>query len=396
MCIYNVTNVFRRNNMLLSREEWINSNFNQKDEYLELAERAFDILNANMYEADSGYLWSPYRCLTPGNNKFRGIWNWDSAFHAIGLARWDTELAKENILGFLKFQKEDGMLPDVIRENGEIVDKYSKPPIFAWATEILFSRGADKDFVNEVYPKLVLNAQWWEKNRLYEGLFFYDSADKDSEQYQLHVQYETGWDNSARWDYPANEYWAIDLNCFMVMCYTSLSNLALIIENKEDSLKWQKKSNDLSSLINEKMWSKENKWYSDVNRFTNEISDTLTPASFMPLYIKIASEEQADSMRHIAENNFKCQMPTVSFDNKAYSNDYWRGPTWLNVAYFAAKGLRNYNFEVAEKIKKSILDMCDGNKDGIYENYNSITLEGQYCNRFGWSCVFILEFILNF
>lgn len=382
--------------MLLSKEEWIKSNFNQNDKYLELSERAFDILNANMYAADAGYLWSPYRCLTPCNNKFRGIWNWDSAFHAIGLARWDTELAKENILGFLKFQKEDGMLPDVIRENGEIVDKYSKPPVFAWATEILFSRGADKDFVNEVYPKLVLNAQWWEKNRLYEGLFFYDSADKDSEQYQLHVQYETGWDNSARWDYPANEYWAIDLNCFMVMCYTSLSNLALIIENKEDSLKWQKKSNDLSSLINEKMWSKENKWYSDVNRFTNEISDTLTPASFMPLYIKIASEEQADSMRHIAENNFKCQMPTVSFDNKAYSNDYWRGPTWLNVAYFAAKGLRNYNFEVAEKIKKSILDMCDGNKDGIYENYNSITLEGQYCNRFGWSCVFILEFILNF
>lgn len=388
--------MFRRNDMLLSKEEWIKSNFNQNDKYLELSERAFDILNANMYAADAGYLWSPYRCLTPDNNKFRGIWNWDSAFHAIGLARWDTELAKENILGFLKFQKEDGMLPDVIRENGEIVDKYSKPPVFAWATEILFSRGADKDFVNEVYPKLVLNAQWWEKNRLYEGLFFYDSADKDSEQYQLHVQYETGWDNSARWDYPANEYWAIDLNCFMVMCYTSLSNLALIIENKEDSLKWQKKSNDLSSLINEKMWSKENKWYSDVNRFTNEISDTLTPASFMPLYIKIASEEQADSMRHIAENNFKCQMPTVSFDNKAYSNDYWRGPTWLNVAYFAAKGLRNYNFEVAEKIKKSILDMCDGNKDGIYENYNSITLEGQYCNRFGWSCVFILEFILNF
>ena len=396
MCIYNVTNVFRRNNMLLSREEWINSNFNQKDEYLELAERAFDILNANMYEADSGYLWSPYRCLTPGNNKFRGIWNWDSAFHAIGLSRWDTELAKESILGFLKFQKADGMLPDVIRENGEIVDKYSKPPVFAWATEVIYNRGADIEFVKEVYPKLVLNTLWWETNRLYEGLFFYDSKDKECEQYQLHVQYETGWDNSVRWDYPANEYWAIDLNCFMVMCYKSLANLAMITDNEEDSLKWQKKSVDLSNLINEKMWSRENKWYSDVNRFTDEISDALTPASFMPLYVEIASEEQAEAMRCIAENNFKCQMPTVSFDNKGYSNDYWRGPTWLNVAYFAAKGLKNYGFEVAEKIKKSILDMCDSNKDGIYENYNSITLEGQYCNRFGWSCVFILEFLLNF
>ena len=89
-------------------------------------------------------------------------------------------------------------------------------------------------------------------------------------------------------------------------------------------------------------------------------------------------------------------MPTVSFDNKCFSNDYWRGPTWLNVAYFAAKGLKNYRFDVADKIKSSIIDMCNDNKDGIYENYDSITLKGQYCNCFGWSCVFILEFLLNF
>jgi hypothetical protein len=86
----------------------------------------------------------------------------------------------------------------------------------------------------------------------------------------------------------------------------------------------------------------------------------------------------------------------LNSENAAFSDDYWRGPTWLNVAYFAAKGLKNYGFSVADTIQKSILDMCAQDKDGIYENYNSITGKGQYCNRFGWSCVFIFEFLLDF
>ena len=385
-----------RRAMLINKEDFLKKNFSPESEYFALAERAYDILMENIYPADGGYLWSPYRCLTPGSNKFRGIWNWDSAFHAIALSRWDTELSKESILGFMKFQKADGMLPDVIRENGEIVDAYSKPPVFAWASKILYDRGADEKFLHEVYPKLAANARWWEENRCYNGLFYYDSADKDNEKYLLHVQYETGWDNSPRWDAPANEYWAIDLNCFMLLCYRALSEIAKILQVASDASEWARKGEVLTERINEKLWCKEKRHYSDANRFTERISDTLSPASFMPLYAGIASSKQAEAMEKIAENNFRSMMPTVSFDNPSFSNDYWRGPTWLNVAYFAAKGLKNYGFPVADRIKKSILDMCKNDEGGIYENYDSLTMKGQYCNRFGWSCVFILEFLLNF
>jgi glycogen debranching enzyme len=116
----------------------------------------------------------------------------------------------------------------------------------------------------------------------------------------------------------------------------------------------------------------------------------------MPLYIEIASDAQAQSMRDIAVERFDSKMPTVSFDNPSYSNDYWRGPTWLNVAYFAAKGLKHYGFSVAEDIKDSILNMCFADTRGIFENYDSKTGKGLCCNHFSWSAVFILEFILNF
>lgn len=379
----------------MTREEWkvFSEKFGERDS--ELLMRTYDTLMGNVYE-DNGYLWSPYRCVTPGKTTFPGIWNWDSAFHAIGISRWDTELAKESILGFIQFQKENGIFPDLVYENGEVISSYTKPPVFAWATEILYKRTNDKAFIEEVYPKLCFNEEFWRNYRCYEGLFFYDADDKEADDYITRVRYESGWDNSVRWDDGITEYWAIDLNCFMVMFYRSLSYLANELGLSDDVSKWNKREEELVSLINEKMWDNENKYYADTNRFTSKVSSALSPASFMPLFVEIASTEQAEAMAEIATNVFKEKMPTVPVESDAYSNDYWRGPTWLNVAYFAAKGLKNYNLPVADRIKENILNMCHNEKGGIYENYDSVTGKGLYCDHFSWSSVFINEFILNF
>jgi putative isomerase len=361
----------------------------------DLAVRAYQTLMNNVYPRE-GYLWSPFRCVSPGRGNFRGIWNWDSAFHAAGLARWDTELAKESILGFLQFQREDGLLPDVIRENGTIVTGFGKPPLFAWAAERIFRADGDASFLEAVYAPLSRNAAFWETERFDKGLFFYDADDKESEDYLIRVKYESGWDNSVRWDDGITEYYAVDLNCFMVMFYRSMASIASVLQKETESLTWRSKAEALSVLINQKLWDVENHWYADANRYTGKVSSVLTPASFMPLYIEIASDAQAQSMRDIAVERFDSKMPTVSFDNPSYSNDYWRGPTWLNVAYFAAKGLKHYGFSVAEDIKDSILNMCFADTRGIFENYDSKTGKGLCCNHFSWSAVFILEFILNF
>lgn len=360
----------------------------------ELLIRSKSILTDNIYEKD-GYPWSPYRCITPGKTEFDGIWNWDSAFHAVGVSRWDTELAKESILGFLKFQREDGLLPDVIWESGEFENRYTKPPVFAWATKEIYQRDNDIDFLNNVYPALKKNAEFYMRERSCNGLFFYDSDDKDSNDYITHVKWESGWDNSVRWDNKITEYYAIDLNCFMVMTFRSLQFIATELGLSSDIEFWHNEGINLSLLINERMWSTENGYYADACKSTGAISEVLTPASFMPLFIEIATTEQAKAMKKIAEEKFDCKMPTVSFDNPEYSNDYWRGPTWLNVAYFAAKGLKNYNFDVADKIKENILNMCYNEHNGIFENYDSITGRGLCCDHFSWSCVFIAEFILN-
>lgn len=388
--------------MNLSKEEWLAQNNSIDETEKQLLELAYTIFMKNVYEAE-GYPWSPYRCISPARcfdevkSCFKGIWNWDSAFHAVGVSRWDTALARECLLGFMQFQKESGLFPDVIFEDGRKADTFSKPPLLGWACEIVYKREKDLDFLKKVYPMLVKNEAYWMEKRCDNGLLHYDAEDsRDDPDYELHVRYESGWDNSVRWDQAIVDLWPIDLNCFMVMNYRSVNYMAKELGLFQDAEKWNRKAEELSHRINEKLWDPEKNVYTDANRRTGEHSSVLSPASFMPLYIGIADEKRATYMAEIAETRFEGKMPTVSFDNPEYSTDYWRGPTWLNVAYFAAKGLKDYHFPVADRIKKSILEMCSLDKEHIYENYDSRTQKGLCCDHFSWSCVFVIEFILNF
>lgn len=381
--------------MHLSKEEWFSAYPAATEQEKELLCRAYDTLMGNVYPRE-GYPWSPYRLITPGKPRFPGVWNWDTAFHSVGVSRWDTELAKEGIRGFLQFQGKDGILPDVVFEDGRVVDLYSKPPVFAWATGIVYQRDPDRTFLQEVYPKLVLNERFWREKRCYDGLFFYDSADGD----EKHIRFESGWDNAVRWDHFIGDFWPIDLNCFMVMAYDALAFLAKELNLPAEE--WLAKKERLSARINQRLWN--GQYYADTNRYTEKCSPVLTPASFMPLYVGIATMEQAEKMAKIAADpqKFNSNMPTVSYDDPGYCTDYWRGPVWLNVAYFAAKGLKNYGFSVADAIRSNILELCYQEKNGIYENYDSIRKQGANvgkkgicCNCFGWSSVFIIEFILG-
>ena len=69
---------------------------------------------------------------------------------------------------------------------------------------------------------------------------------------------------------------------------------------------------------------------------------------------------------------------------------YGCGPTSI------ANILKNYGFDSADKIKNTILKWCSDEKRGIFENYDSITGRGMFCDCFSWSAAFIIEFILNF
>lgn len=58
----------------------------------DLLRRAQATILGNLVE---GKAWAPYLGVMPSLGSYRGVWNWDSAFHAAALSLWDPKLARD-------------------------------------------------------------------------------------------------------------------------------------------------------------------------------------------------------------------------------------------------------------------------------------------------------------
>jgi putative isomerase len=382
----------------MTKTEWLNqyiSKLSSRD--IALLSRAYDILADNTIQGND-MPWGDAPAISPWSGSTAGLWNWDSVFHAMTVARYDSDLAKSCIDSFAMFQKESGLLPDVIYPNGKIEDNYSKPPVFAWGVLEVYKETDDLEFLNRNYERAVKYEGFWRTYRFDNGLFYYSAQENPERADYEHPRWESGWDNSPRWDIaPIVDIYPIDLNCFMVLYYRSMAEMAEILG--KDASTWKAREIALTKEIEERLYNDAINAYVDRNRKTGEYSTVLTPASFMPLFIGIASKERASAMNNLArdESKFYPGMPSVSYDDQGYTNYYWRGPTWLNIAFFAIKGLDDYGFkDTADEMKEFLLNMCYNGLPYIYENYDTKTQQGKSHNLFSWSAAFIIEFVLEF
>jgi len=382
--------------LLKTKEEWLTqyqSRCDQKE--LTLLGAAYDILKGNTIEAPDAP-WGPDPVISPWMGEKAGIWNWDSAFHAITVSRYDERLAKSCVDSFVKFMLPNGLLPDVIRIGGNVVDNFSKPPVMAWAVQTVFERTRDMDFLRRNYQALEKNAGFWERYRMDRGLFF-NSAQKDPyAKNSLHPRYESGWDNSPRWDNGIVNLWGIDLNCYMALFYRSMAKMARYLGL--DGREWQRKEGELARLIEHWLFDESQQVYTDLDRQTGEFSHVLSPSSFLPLFVGVASQAHADAMHKLARDpkKFYPAMPSVTYDSPFFSQSYCRGPSWLHVGYFAVQGLWDYGFtETALEIRRYLLDMVyDELPNGLFENYDPISRKGGSNPTFSWSAAFVIELIL--
>lgn len=366
-----------------------------------LLERAKNTLLANLVvpsEKTANPLpWHPWRGICPSPTTYFGVWNWDSAFHAIGVAHWDIELAREQIRIFLQAQLPSGGLPDVFYADGRKVEAFGKPPVMPWATAILDRLAPDDAFLREAYDRFIAYERHWRRDRGGDehGLFHYDSLTTDPAQKLIETKYESGWDDSVRWDAGIYTVWPVDLNSYMVLLYDALAYMAERLG--EPAWPWRDRGRELAARINDRLFDARDGVYKDYDFGRGMFSPVLSPACFVPLYARFAPPERAASMARLAADpaKFYPGMPTVSYDNPEYTNFFWRGPTWLNTAYFALKGLRFYGHNVASDCRDTILNWCAANEDHIYEYYDSRTGQGLGAQQFSWSAVFIIEFILN-
>ena len=372
-----------------------------KPEYDRIAVKAVVTLISNWRTHRGGLL---HEGIVPSHAAyyFVGFWAWDTWRFSAALAKFDPELAKDNIRAMFDYQQPDGMIIDCIyTDPAENNARDSKPPLVSWAVDEIFTHTNDTAFISEMYPQLMAYYKWWYNKRDHNrnGMCEYGSTDGTLEA----AAWESGMDNAIRFDDAkmlknngAEDAWSmdqesVDLNAYLALECKLLKKFASILGVTFDGP-------DYSSQVADYFFDKEKGFFFDRRLKDGSFIQEPGCEAYTPLWTEVATADQVKAMLPLLTDTAKFStyipFPTVAADNPKYNpRGYWRGPIWLDQTYFAIRGLRNYGYnKMADEYTPQVFDRLQGLKEGapIHENYGTHTGELLKAPHFSWSSSHLL------
>ena len=372
-----------------------------KPEYDRIAVKAVVTLISNWRTHRGGLL---HEGIVPSHAAyyFVGFWAWDTWRFSAALAKFDPELAKDNIRAMFDDQQPDVMILDCIyTDPAENNARDSKPPLVSWAVDEIFTHTNDTAFISEMYPQLMAYYKWWYNKRDHNrnGMCEYGSTDGTLEA----AAWESGMDNAIRFDDAkmlknngAEDAWSmdqesVDLNAYLALECKLLKKFASILGVTFDGP-------DYSSQVADYFFDKEKGFFFDRRLKDGSFIQEPGCEAYTPLWTEVATADQVKAMLPLLTDTAKFStyipFPTVAADNPKYNpRGYWRGPIWLDQTYFAIRGLRNYGYnKMADEYTLQVFDRLQGLKEGapIHENYGTHTGELLKAPHFSWSSSHLL------
>lgn len=347
-------------------------------------------------------------------NDFNGVWSWDTWKQAVATAFFDADLAANQIRGMFCYQNEAGMVADVIYyDRSENNWRDTKPPLASWAVWETYRAGGDIDFLRELYPKLVKYHQWWYRFRDHDadGLAEYGSTDGT----KIAAAWESGMDNAIRFDESvmlqnAEHAWSlnqesVDLNSYLYAEKRILANIARELGLASEAAVYDGEAETLKAQIRTQMFDTSSGYFYDLLIDGSEFVLVQGPEGWAPLWTGVATTEQALAVARVMldENKFATTMPfpTVAADHPSFQpiGGYWRGPVWLDQAYFGTLALHRAGLaDEAQGLRKRLVFNASGLLDQkpIYENYVPTTGQGIEAPHFSWSAAHYLMLLADY
>lgn len=342
-----------------------------------------------------------------------GFWSWDSWKQAAALALFAPRLAEDNVRALFDYQVADGMVPDVIYpDKADDNWRDTKPPLATWAVLKIYAATGDKRFLAEMYDKLARYHRWWFSNRdhAHDGLAEYGSTDGT----RIAAKWESGMDDAARFDditmlkngphaWSMNQE-AVDLNAYLYQDAMGLAQIAGDLGNADAQRRWSERAAAMKAKIQQCFFDKKLGYFFDVELPGHGFVKTFGPEGWIPLWTGAATQEQANAVARVLRDPRKFDtfmpFPTLAADDPRFApvTGYWRGPVWLDQAYFGVAGLWRYGFNVeADNMALRLVRNAKGlaGQAPIYENYDPLTGNGQNSRNFSWSAASYILLLLQ-
>ena len=393
--------------------------------------RKSDIVNDN-----SSLLPLPKPYIVPGG-RFREIYYWDSYFTMLGLAVSNRFDLIENMLDNFKFLIDTyGHIPN---GNRTYYLGRSQPPYFALMVDLLHEKMGDR-----IYRKYLTAMQkeynWWmdgEKNvtvkaphrrivKMNDGSilnrYFDDVKAPRQESYiqdvetaktyrgkegmaftNLRAGAESGWDFSSRWFADTNhintiettDIIPVDLNCLLYAYENILSKAAKAKGLQSKATAYSQKGAKRKAAILALCWNSDKHYFFDYQFKSNQTTNRWSLAGVLPLFVHIATKEQAGYIKERIEQTFIKDGGVVT--TPYHTHQQWDAPNgWAPLQYLTIKGLVNYDYNSTAKLIAdrwmAVNETVYANTGKMLEKYNVEDIHllsggGEYPTQdgFGWS-----------
>jgi alpha,alpha-trehalase len=389
---------------------------------------------------DRGSLFAlPYTYEVPGG-RFNEQFYWDSYFIMLGLkteGNWRRieDMVKNCAYMIRKF----GFIPTA---NRTYFVTRSQPPFFSQMVRLLAEHKGKRVLV-EYLPYLLAEYRFWMKGRLHlekaehrafarlvelkDGSLmnrYFDNKiaprpeslredtttaqqtrGHNSNRLFLHLRAaaESGWDFSSRWlDDPQDlhtihtaDIVPVDLNCLLYLLETTIADAYKALWQPLSAHRFRKLAERRKKATLRYCWSKKHEFFTDYNFQRGRKTGALSLAGVFPLYVGIATNEQAALVAERIERDFL--KPGGVVTTLAETNQQWDAPNgWAPLQWVTIEGLRRYGYdELAETIRKRWLKLNEHvykTHHKMIEKYNVVDVEklgggGEYQlqDGFGWT-----------
>lgn len=347
---------------------------------------------------------------------FHGFWAWDSWKHAVAVANYDGELAKNQMRALFDYQEPNGFIPDCIYRNNLLEEnnyRNTKAPLAAWAIWKIYEKTKDVNFIKEFYPKLKSYHNWWYKERDHDqdGLCEFGSTDGTL----IAAKWESGMDNAVRFDdskilkngekaYSLDQE-SVDLNSFLYAEKNYLNKMAEVLKLPQEAKKWKDENVTLKAKIQNQFWDAATGWFYDTTIDGKTLIKAMGCEGYSPIWSEAATAEQAKAakgnMLDTNSLNTFVPLPTLAANHPKFKPEggYWRGPVWLDQSYFGINGLEKYGYtNEANELAHKLIYNAEGVLDkgtSIRENYQPVTGKGLEAFNFSWSASHYLMLLLE-